>query len=219
MSSYHIHKTYHLMSTIILSGMVPHLNNRMVVTNSKEVVVTLVIKEVVMVVQQHSHQVPLIINLVPINKVATHKQGMVIHKVHQLVILTNNQQPLLDNMAVVASKVVTNKVGTKVMVTVTTHHQILLRQLVMVKVMVVNLVDTVSQVVKVVINLVVTSMVVDLNRKVVVMVVETEVIMVVTIEAVVVVVITVEVMIAMVTVVVVEEVMVVVIVDMEGMYF
>jgi hypothetical protein len=198
------------MSIVLLSGMVPQLNSHMVLTNSKELLVTLVIKEVAMVLlPQHNHQVLDMVKLVHTNKVVIPKQGMVNQLMHH--------QLILDNMVVVASKLVTNKVGTRVMVTVATHHQVLLRQVVMVKAMVVKLVDMVNQVV--VISQVVTSIVVVglTSEMVVVMVVETEGVMVVMTVAIVVVTIVV-VMIAMATVAVVED-MVVVIVVMEGMYF
>ncbi|XP_028396669.1 uncharacterized protein LOC114520568 isoform X2 [Dendronephthya gigantea] len=85
-----------------------------------------------------------------------------------------NNHPL-DSMVVVASRVATNRVVIKGMVTVVTHLQLLLRQLVMVRVMVANLEGMVAQVV-VDISLVVTSnMVEGLTKGILVMVAETKI--------------------------------------------
>jgi hypothetical protein len=196
------------MPSVMFPGMLPQLSSHMVATSSKEQVVPLVIKRQGMVLLQRNHLAP------HTSKVVTRRQGIV-----NLLILTNNRQ-VQDSMVVALSKLVTNKVATKVMVTVATRQQVQLHQLVMVKAMVVSLVVGMG-VVKVVISLVVTinSMVVDLTKEIVVMVVVTEVVMeVVTVAAVVVATVVVVVMIAMVTVVVVDIVVVATVV-MAGMYF
>lgn len=168
--------------------------------------------------------------------VATRNQGTVNNHnipVDNLLAPINNH-PHLGSM-VVANKVVTNKGGTKDMVTVVTHHQLRLRRLGTVKVMVASLQGMVDLVGVDISPAVTSNTVVDLTRGILVMVVETKikdmVIVVVTVGVTIEVVV---VMIAMVTVVgdmvvvttVVIVAMVVLIEDMvikvameEGMYF
>ena len=183
-----------------------------------------------MVLHRHSRQVPHIAKVVHISKVVIPKLDMGSRRVilphNQQIHLTNNH-PALDSM-VVRHNLVTNRVDTKGMVVVLTHHPVQLNLLGMAKAMVVSLEGIHNQAVQVVINLAATSnsMVDDPTKEMVVMVEETEVMVVVIVAAVVVVVvIIVVVVIAMVTVVVVMVVVVVIEIvdmvikeDMEGMY-
>ena len=185
-----------------------------------------------MVLHRHSRQVPHIAKVVHISKVVIPKLDMGSRRVilpHNQQIHRTNNHPALDSM-VAQHNLVTNRVDTKGMVAVLTHHPVQLNLLGMAKAMVVSLEGIHNQAVQVVINLAATSnsMLDDLTREMVVMVEETEVMVVVIVAAVVVVVVVViivVVVIAMVTVVVVMVVVVVIeIVDMvikegmEGMY-
>ena len=185
-----------------------------------------------MVLHRHSHQVPHIAKVVHISKVGIPKLDMGSRRVilpHNQQIHRTNNHPALDNM-VARHNLVTNRVDTKGMVVVVTHHPVQLSLLGMVKAMVVSLEGILNQAVQVVINLAATSnsMVDDPTREMVAMVEETEVMVVVIVAAVVVVavvIIVVVVVIAMVTVVVVMVVVVVIEIvdmvikeDMEGMY-
>ena len=187
-----------------------------------------------MVLHRHSHQVPHIAKVVHISKVGIPKLDMGSRRVilpHNQQIHRTNNHPALDSM-VARHNLVTNRVDTKGMVAVVTHHPVQLSLLGMVRAMVVSLEGIHNQAVQVVINLAATSnsMVDDPTREMVVMAEETEVMVVVIVAVVVVVVavviiVVVVVVIAMATVVVVMVVVVVIEIvdmvikeDMEGMY-
>ena len=221
--------------TVMILGMEPQVNSLMVVINNRQQVVAVVTNQEGMVLHHHSHkhQLPHTAKLVHTNKVAIPRQdtdnskGTLPH--NQLILLISNHQAL-HNM-VVRRNPVTNRVATKVMVAVATHLLVQLSLVGTVKAMVVNREGIHSQVVirkrvvKVVINLAVTSsnsMVDDLTREMVVMVVVTgDMVVIVVAVAGVVIIVVVAVVIVMVTAVV-DMVVVVVIVamvikeDMEG---
>ena len=219
--------------TVTVLGMEPQVNSLMVVINNRQQVVAVVTNQEGMVLRHHRHQLPHTAKLVHTNKVAIPRQdtdnskGTLPH--NQLILLISNHQAL-HNM-VVRHNPVTNRVATKVMVAVVTHPLVRLSLVGTVKAMVVNREGIHSQVVirirvvKVVINLAVTSsnsMVDNLTREIVVMVVVTGDMVVIVVAVVAVVIIVVVVVVIVMVTAVVDMVVVVVIVamvikeDMEG---